>query len=179
MTHSCGVRRGKHRVRDQNLINLGRVMRSLILVKTFAILVFFASAAFPQSGWQTIGDVSSFEKRADGIEIRAQRGHVRLSVLSPTVVRVRYSLQGKFSERPSFAVLPGAFQGAVPALQVEDSAQQLSLSTGALVVRIEKSALRIAFQDRQNLLRAKSLVSRRSFKNQLSRSRLKAIQRVR
>ena len=122
-------------------------MRSLILVRTFAILAFFASTAFAQSEWQTAGDASSFEKRADGIEIRAQRGRVRISVLSPTVARVRYSLQSNFSERPSFAVLPLAFQGAIPVFQVEDSAQRISLNTGALVVRVEKSPLRIVFQD--------------------------------
>src|SRR5260370_162355 len=120
-------------------------MRSVLRI--FAILAFFASAAFAQSGWQTIGDVSSFEKQPDGIVIRAQRGRVRISVLSPTVVRVRYSLQAKFSERPSFAVSPGAFQGATPAFQVDDSAQQLSVNTTGLVVRIEKSPLRIVFQD--------------------------------
>src|SRR2546428_14073845 len=120
-------------------------MRSLM--RTFAILVFLSPVAFAQSGWQTVGDVSSFEKRADGIEIGAQRGRVRISLLSPTVVRVRYSLEGNFSERQSFAVLPSAFKGATHALQVEDSAQQLSLNTGALVVRIEKFPLRIVFQD--------------------------------
>src|SRR5260370_31386641 len=120
-------------------------MRSVLRI--FAILAFFASAAFGQRGWQTIGDVCCFEKQLDGIVIRAQGGRVRISVWSATVVRVRYSLQAKFSERPSFAVSPGAFQGSTPAFQVDDSAQQLSVNTTGLVVRIEKSPLRIVFQD--------------------------------
>src|SRR5260370_30919563 len=120
-------------------------MRSVLRI--FAILAFFASEAFAQAGWQSSRDGSSFEKQPGRIVIRAQRGRGRISVLSPTVVRVRYSLQAKFSERPSFAVSPGAFQGATPAFQVDGSAQQLSVNTTGLVVRIEKSPLRIVFQD--------------------------------
>src|SRR5207302_8531812 len=83
----------------------------------------------------------------DGIEIRAQHGRVRISVASPTVVRVQYSLHEQFSQRVSFAVMPDAFHGETPTLKVEDSAQHLSLETGALVILIEKSPLRIFFQD--------------------------------
>lgn len=119
-----------------------------ILMRIFvALALLCVSTAVAQSGWQTIGDVSSFEKRTDGIEIQAQRGRVRISVLSPTVVCVRYSLQAKFFVRPSFAALPNAFHGETPALRVEDSARKLSLSTGSVVVRIEKPPLRIVFQD--------------------------------
>lgn len=121
-------------------------MRILIRIfAAFALLV--ASTAAAAQAWQTIGDVSSFEKRPDGIEIRAQRVRVRISILTPTVVRVQYSLQQQFSDRLSFAVLPDAFHGETPNLQIDDSAQQLSLNTGAMVVRIEKSPLRIVFQD--------------------------------
>jgi alpha-glucosidase len=122
-------------------------MRILTRIVAALAVLLASRAATAQIGWQTSGDVSSFEKRPDGIDVHAQRGRVRITVLSPTVIRVQYSLQEKFSERPSFAVLPDAFPGETPNLQVEDSTQQLSLSTGALVIRIEKSPLRIAFQD--------------------------------
>ena len=112
-----------------------------------ALALLLVPMAVAQSGWQTLGDVSSFEKLPDGIEIQAQRGRVRISVLSPTVIRVRCSLQDRFSDRQSFAVLPDAFQGKTPEFQVEDSAPQLSLKTDALLVRVEKSPLRIVFQD--------------------------------
>src|SRR5260370_2140756 len=119
-----------------------------ILIRIFAALALVvASAAAAAQAWQTIGDVSSFDKRPDGIEIRAQRGRVRISFLSPSVVDLQYSLQPQLSDRLSFAVLPDAFHGETPNLQIEDSPQQLSLSTGTLVVRIEKSPLRIVFQD--------------------------------
>ena len=112
-----------------------------------ALLFLLVSAAGAQSALQAMGDVSSFAKQANGIEIQAQRGRLRISVLSPTVIRVRYSLLDKFSERQSFAVLPGAFQGETPPFEVENSVQQLSVKTSALLVRVEKSPLRIVFQD--------------------------------
>jgi alpha-glucosidase len=116
-----------------------------------SLAVAFATApALAQTGWQTIGDVSSYEQHADGVELKTQRGHVRITVLSPTVVRVRYALQDhtlqdERSERTSFAVLPDAFSGDTPNLQVRDSANDLSLNTGSLIVRIYKSPLRVAF----------------------------------
>ena len=103
-----------------------------------------APVAFAQ-GWQTLGNVSSFQKQGDGIELHAERGRVRISLLSPTVVRVRYSLQNQFTDRKSFAVLPSAFHGEVPKWQVHESAKDLSLTTGPLTVRIYKSPLQVAF----------------------------------
>ncbi len=119
-----------------------------IFMRIFLVLTLcLAPAAGAQSGWQSMGNVSSFEKRPDGIDVRAEHGRVRISVFSPRVVRLRYSLQNEFSDRASFAVLPGAFQGETPAFQVEDATQQVSLKTAALSVSVEKSPLRIVFQD--------------------------------
>ncbi len=112
-----------------------------------ALMVLPASIAAAQAGWQSIGDVTSFEQRPDGVEIRAQHGRVCISVLSPTVVRVQYSLKEQFSQRLSFAVLPDAFHGEIPTLKVDESEQQLSLNTGVLVVGVDKHPLRVVFQD--------------------------------
>ncbi len=111
----------------------------------FVLVLLTAATALAQSQWRTLGNFSSYENRQDGIDIQAQRGRIRVSALSPTVVRIRYSLQNEFPDRPSFAVLPDAFHGEAPQLQVEDSGQELSLSTGKVVVKINKSPLRIAF----------------------------------
>ncbi len=118
-----------------------RAFTTLVLVVAFSI----TPVSVAQTRWQTLGDVSSYEKRTDGIEIQAQHGRVRITALAPTVVRVRYSLQDQFSERPSFAVLPKAFEGGALKLQVSDSVSALSLNTGSLTVRIDKFPLRIAF----------------------------------
>ena len=102
-------------------------------------------AAGPQAGGRMLGDVSSFEKRADGVVIQAQGGKVSLTVLSPTAVRVHYLFQNESSGTVSFAALPGAFHGSNPRLQIENSADTLSMGTGALTVRVYKSPLRVAF----------------------------------
>ncbi len=81
----------------------------------------------------------------DGVEVKAQRGSVRITALSPTVVRVSYTLRDGRSDRTSFAVLPDAFQGETPKVEIRDSANDLSLNTGSLIVRIYKSPLRVAF----------------------------------
>jgi alpha-glucosidase len=111
------------------------------------ILAFFSivSISLAQTGWQTLGNATSFEKRADGIEVEAQHGRVRLTLLSPSVVRVQYSPDNQFPERPSFAVLPDAFHNDHPHWQVEDSSPEISLNSGPLKVRIWKSPLSLAF----------------------------------
>lgn len=116
--------------------------------RTAAFLYIFfplTLSAFSQAAWQTIGNVSSFEKSTDGITIHAERGSIRVSVLSPSIVRVLYSQGSQFSNRPSFAVLPDAFGGESPKWQIEDSSQEISLKTGMLTVRIYKLPARIAF----------------------------------
>src|SRR5579872_553482 len=116
-----------------------RPVRTLL----FALFVFIANAHAQQ--WESLGNVSSFQNGPDGITVIAERGRVGISVLSPSVVRVRYTLQKQFADRPSFAVLPSAFAREHPKWQVQNSDAEISLSTGALTVRIYKSPLRISF----------------------------------
>src|SRR5713226_4980254 len=120
-----------------------RVSTTLFL----AVIFWMAPPSGAQTRWQTLGDASSIENRADGVEIQAQHGRVRITALSPTVVHVQYSLQNEFSKKPSFAVLPKAFERSALKLQVADSVSDLSLRTGLLTVRIYKSPLRIALSD--------------------------------
>ena len=112
-----------------------------------ALIVILASAAFAQAGWQTLGDFTSLDKRPEGVEIQAQRGRVRISALSPNVVRVRYSRGAEFPEKQSFAVLPDAFRGDAPSLKINESGQEVSIETGAIAVRVYKAPLRVAFLD--------------------------------
>jgi alpha-glucosidase len=111
------------------------------------VLVFFwiVPISLAQTGWQTLGNVTSYEKRADGIEVEGQHGRLRLTVLSSTVVRVQYSPDNQFRERQSFAVLPDSFHNEHPNWQVEDLSTEISLNSGPLNVRILKSPLSLAF----------------------------------
>src|SRR5437870_1836910 len=99
--------------------------------------------ALPQAGWRTLGDVSSFEKRDDGIEIHTERGNVRITAVSQSTLRVRYSFQNEPKQLASFAVLPQAFQNNDSKSEVADAADHISLKTGSLTVSVYKSPLRI------------------------------------
>src|ERR1700730_7371896 len=102
-----------------------------ILLRLSLAAAFTITPALAQTAWQSIGDVSSYEKHMDGVEVKAQRGSVRITALSPTVMRVSYTLRDERSDRTSFAVLPDAFQGETPKLEVRDSADDLALNTGS------------------------------------------------
>ena len=72
-------------------------------------VVLYGCTAFAQGQWRSLGDVTSVEKLANGVELSAGAARVRITVLAPTVVRLRYSPQGSFGPDQSFAVLPDAF----------------------------------------------------------------------
>ena len=124
--------------------------------RTASLLLFFAIApwAVAQAGWQTLGDLSSFNERPDGVELEAQHGSVRVTVLSPSLIRVRYVFAGQTFERASFAVLEDALRPSQTKLQVDDSGGKLSLHTDALTVEISKSPLRFSFIGAQGELMA-------------------------
>lgn len=94
--------------------------------------------------WQPVGKVSGVKVLPDGVELSAGATRVRLQALAANVVRVRYASQGTFPADHSFAVLPHAFpEGAK--VRVEQAADAVSFSTGALQVKILKASLRLLF----------------------------------
>ena len=66
-------------------------------------VVLYGCTAFAQGQWRSLGDVTSVEKLANGVELSAGAARVRITVLTPTVVRLRYSPQGSFGPDQSFA----------------------------------------------------------------------------
>jgi alpha-glucosidase len=108
------------------------------------LLTFVSSASHGQ--WHSLGHVDSVEKLANGVEVSAGQARVRALALSPTVVRLRYTLQASFPADQSFAVLPNAFPSAAN-VQVKDSADAVLVDTGMLQVRILKSPLRVVIAD--------------------------------
>ena len=82
-------------------------MRPAARISIFIVLS--VCVAFGQAQWRPLGDVTAVEKLPNGVELRAGAAHVRVTVLAPTVVRLRYSPQGSFGPDQSFAVLPDAF----------------------------------------------------------------------
>ena len=104
----------------------------------------FPVAAYAQ--WRSLSDVSSVQNIPNGIELTAGTTHVRLTAISANIVRLRYAPQGNFPPDESFAVLPNAFPEGLK-VDVNDSAESVSLNTAALRVQITKSPFRVAFLD--------------------------------
>src|SRR6266568_411139 len=110
------------------------------------VLVFLNFCGFAYAQQQVPGQVSAVKSLPDGVEITAGTTHMRVNVLSPNVVRLQYTPEGSIAVTDAFAVLPNAFPDSVK-VQVADSAEAVTLSTGALQVRIQKSPLRVQFLD--------------------------------
>ena len=121
--------------------------RHMDVVRTIVVLCFALSSlrlwAVPTE--QDPGDVSAVQDLAQGVELTVGQMRVRVVALAPTVVRVRYAPTGQFPMEHSFAVLDGAFPE--PEVRVQNSSDSVSLTTGAMVVKIFKSPLRIQFLD--------------------------------
>ena len=99
-----------------------------------------------QSGWQTLGDLVGVDEHANQVELAAQRGKVRIIVVAPDVIRVTYAPNGTFPPDQSFAVIPGAFPTNTQ-LKISKNDAGAELRTKQLVVRIDKSPLRLTFLD--------------------------------
>src|SRR6202008_1555544 len=80
------------------------------------------------------------------LELTAHSARVRITALAPNVIRLRYAPEGSFPPDHSFAVLPDVFPNA-PTIQINDSADTVTLATADLQVRIQKSPLRTSFLD--------------------------------
>ncbi len=120
-----------------------RVLKRVVLI----VSVLLTQRLLAEPGWQTLGDLIRVEERGNQVEITAQRGKVRITAVAPDVVRVTYGPGGKLPPDRSFAVLPGAFPAQVN-FEVSKKASGVELRTDSLLVRVDKSPLRITVLDR-------------------------------
>jgi len=112
----------------------------------FTLCTALSFGSFSHAQWQSVGNVTSVEKSSNGVELSAGSVRVRLSVVAPNIVRLRYAKNGTFPDDHSFAVLPQAFPDQ-PTFEVKDASDALLLTTGKLQVRIQKAPLRVIFED--------------------------------
>src|ERR1019366_2517653 len=80
-------------------------------------------------------NATTVEPSAHGVELRDGTVRVRVTALSPRVLRVRYAPQGEFPPEHSFAVLPDAFPEA-PAVRIRQDAQSVFVDAGSVTARI-------------------------------------------
>lgn len=96
--------------------------------------------------WQSIGTVDAVRAIAQGIELHAAPATVRITAVSPEIIRVRMSAAGRFLPDSSWAVsdpLPGYDQ-----FDIHRSEHVTTLSTPALNVIVYHTPCRIEFTDR-------------------------------
>ena len=108
-----------------------------------SILLCLASTGFAS---ESIGHVKSVRLVTNGVELQSEGAAVRITALSPSVVRVRYSREGEFKDRSSFAVVSDS-GFSQPAVHVSEQADSVIIDTGAFNVRVEKAATRVVFED--------------------------------
>ena len=119
-----------------------RIPRQLFLLSF--LLLFLPSA---RAQWQPLGDVNSVQTLPNGVELSMREARIRITALSPNVVRLRYAAHGSFLEDQSFAVLANAFPEPAK-IEVNDANDATVLNTGAIQIRIAKSPLRVSFLDK-------------------------------
>ena len=104
------------------------------------------AAQASQDGFSRVGDVTAINSLPYGVEVHAGGVLERVEALRPDVLRVRVSPDGAFQEDASWAVLPEARGGGIlvhPAI----TPSEITFTTEALHVRIERSPLRLVIED--------------------------------
>lgn len=116
------------------------VHRVALLLSTSAL----CSIALFAQGWQHIGKVTKVEKLPDGVELTAGKARVRITAFRDGVIRVRVAPTGIFPKDFSWAVIEPA---QPPAVTIADTKEDLRMTVGSVVVRVQKSPLLIDFMD--------------------------------
>ena len=112
----------------------------------FLSLIISSVALSADSEWKSLGNISGVKELPDGVELTVGQGRVRVLVLAPGVVRVRYAPSGTLPPDQSFAVLPHAFP-QTPAIRIEQTPDAVTLSTATLRVKLAKAPFRVIFLD--------------------------------
>lgn len=118
------------------------MLRKLPRLLPSLLLPLLAPPALFAQGWQHIGSVQKVEKLPDGVELSAGKAKVRVTAFRDGVYRVRVAPSGTFAKDFSWAVIETA---EPPAVKVDDSKDEVRVTSGNTVARIMKSPLLIDF----------------------------------
>lgn len=119
-------------------------MRNTLVSATVLVVICMAPLCLA-SGRRELGNVSAVTVLPNGVELRAGDATVRITALSPSVVRLRYAPSGTFPPEHSFAVAQTGF--TPPVVRVADSPAAVEFRTSKFNVRVEKSSVRVSFLD--------------------------------
>jgi alpha-glucosidase len=122
---------------------MSRFVRHFVWIAWFCVLLVVSGGAAAQ-GWQHIGKVTKVEKLPDGVELLAGKARVRITAFNNAIVRVRVAPSGVFPRDFSWAVIETP---QPPPVKIEDAKEELRMTAGDVVVRVNKSPLLINFSD--------------------------------
>lgn len=114
-------------------------LRSMLLPALICLASPFALVA---QGWQHLGAVQKVERLPDGVELTAGKAKVRVTVFRDRVFRVRVTPTGTFAKDFSWAVIASP---QPPPVMIDESRDEVRVSSGGTVARIHKSPLLIDF----------------------------------
>ena len=97
--------------------------------------------------WTTLGDVQNFELVDRHLHLDCGEAQLKLSILSPKLIRVRLAPQGEFLPRRSWAVTRDDDQWDVPKFEVQQTDDTITIQTEKMRVEIQHRPCRIACYD--------------------------------
>lgn len=89
--------------------------------------------------------IQSFSRLVDGLLLRTSSGWIALTPTSAHIVRIRYTLEEKFSDRASLALLPPTLPTAD--FRVDETEGEILFSTEELTIHIDRSTGAFAYRD--------------------------------
>lgn len=113
------------------------------LLRFTLLCALLAVAQVSLGQWRTLGNLDSYTRSSDGVELRSAGNSVRISMLAMDLIRVRASQDGVFLPDRSAAVVKNDWSAA--SFDFRDTDTALILQTDELEVRIQKKPLRLTF----------------------------------
>ncbi len=101
----------------------------------------------PDGPFKTPGSVLSFESHERGITVTCERGAIRLTVIAPDCLQVRFQPSGKFPVPFSYSVAKVTWPDV--RFTVDETDELITLSAPEISCEIERTTSRIAFRNPQ------------------------------
>ncbi|HYK82279.1 MAG TPA: TIM-barrel domain-containing protein [Gemmatimonadales bacterium] len=129
---------------------MGRLSTSWYRARRLAFVIAPVCAAGALAGpaarsWTSLGDMPAGRPIPQGVEYRNRQAAVRLTVVAPGVIRVRFSPVPAFGRDHSYAVAPAGARAADA--QFTPGAERDRLRTAGTVLEIQRTPFRLRFVD--------------------------------
>lgn len=113
------------------------------MLKQLSLLLLISTTAFSQ--WQSAGDVDSCTTSDTGLTIYAGMSILKVIILAPDLIRIRYAQEGEFGPDMSWAITRTDW--ARVRFTTRDTGNEIVATTDELSLIIMRKPLRISFAD--------------------------------